>query len=108
MARLPNPQDAVVDIRKLHDYCLSPHHPRGRHKARMFASALGLTIEDADELREALLRAALSEVAVAADRDRYGKRYVLDFDMETEAGTAAVRSAWIVRREEEFPRLTSC
>lgn len=33
---------------------------------------------------------------------------MLDFEMETEAGTATVRSGWIVRREEEFPRLTSC
>lgn len=106
--KLPNPREAVVEARKLRDYCLSPQHPRGRHKARVFASALGLTAEDAELLREVLLRAALSEEAVVTDRDRYGKRYVLDFDMETEAGTATIRSGWIVRRDEEFPRLTSC
>jgi len=35
-----------VETRKLRDYCLSPEHPRGRHKARVFASALGLTVDD--------------------------------------------------------------
>jgi len=108
MAKLPNPQNAVVDVRKLRDYCLSPRHPRGRHKARVFVSALGLTANDAEELRAALLSAALSEEAVPAENDEYGERYMLDFEMETEAGIATVRSGWIVSHDEEFPRLTSC
>lgn len=108
MAKLPNPYEAVADVRKLRDYCLSAHHPRGRHKARVFSSALGLTAEDAEKLREALLSAARSEEANAAESDQYGERYVLDFQMKTDAGTAMVRSGWIVRREEGFPRFTSC
>lgn len=108
MSKLPNSQDAVVELRKLRDYCLSPHHPRGRHKARVFASTLDLTEEDAERLREALLLAAFSEEARPAESDQYGERYVLDFEMETDAGTATIRSGWIVRREEEFPRFTSC
>ncbi len=43
--KLPNSDRAVVDIAKLRDYCLNPAHPRGRHKARVFAAALGLTAE---------------------------------------------------------------
>jgi hypothetical protein len=39
---LPNPDQAVFDIRKIEDYCLSPLHPRGRHKARVFREALDL------------------------------------------------------------------
>ena len=108
MSKLPNPQNAVVDIRKLRDYCLSLHHPRGRHKARVFASVLGLTERDAERLRDALLSAAYLEDVSLAESDQYGERYVLDFEMETEAGTAMIRSGWIVRNEEEFPRLTSC
>ncbi len=41
--KLPNGERAVVDIIKLQDYCLNPAHPRGQHKARVFAAALGLT-----------------------------------------------------------------
>lgn len=108
MAKLPNSENAVVEVRKLRDYCLSPDHPRGKHKARVFASALGFTAEDSEELRQALLSAAVSEEAAPAGEDEYGKRYVLDFEMSTEAGSATVRSGWIIRSGEDFPRFTSC
>jgi hypothetical protein len=48
----------MVDIVKLRDYALSQSHPRGRHKARVFLAALGLTAADAAELRTALLESA--------------------------------------------------
>ena len=67
--KLPNPDRAVVDIAKLRDYCLNPEHPRGRHKARLFAAKLGLTADHAETLREALLAAALNREAAAAQRD---------------------------------------
>src|SRR5436853_7876618 len=37
---LPNGKRAIVDIRKLRDYCLNPDNPRGSGKARVFARAL--------------------------------------------------------------------
>jgi hypothetical protein len=40
--KLPGCADAIVDIAKLRDYCLDPHHPRGCQKARVFLSALDL------------------------------------------------------------------
>jgi len=98
----------VVDLRKIRDYCLNPDHPRGRHKARVFVVALGLTLEDAEELRDALLVAATDREAVITGRDEYGQRYALDFEMIRAAGRARVRSNWIVRSGEDFPRLTSC
>lgn len=107
--RLPNGENAVVDFRKLTEYCLNPENPRGRHKARVFASVLGITVEDADELREKLLYiASTTESAVVGENDIYGQRYVVDFDWSTAIGTAPVRSTWIVLTEEDFPRLTSC
>jgi hypothetical protein len=39
--KLPNGDQAVVDIAKLRDYCLNKDHLRGRHKARVFAAVLG-------------------------------------------------------------------
>jgi hypothetical protein len=44
---LPKRNEAVLDIRKIEDYCLNPSHPRGRHKARVFREALGLQRSDA-------------------------------------------------------------
>ena len=106
--KMPNCERAVVDVGKLRDYCLNPVHPRGRHKARVFAATLGLTADDADQLLDALLNAARDVDAVMGELDDYGQRYVVDFEMSTAAGRAAIRSAWMVRRGEDYPRLLSC
>lgn len=106
--KLPNGVRAVVDIAKLRDYCLNPEHLRGRHKARVFAAALGLTADNAEDLRDALLGAAATQDATASEQDDYGQRYVVDFIMKGPSGQAQVRSTWIVRSGEDFPRLTSC
>lgn len=106
--KLPNGDRAFLDPAKLVDYCLSPEHPRGRHKARVFAAALGIRATDADLLGATLLSAAADEEATLVSSDAYGDRYVVDFFMTGPAGSGTVRSAWIVRRGEDFPRLTSC
>jgi len=106
--KLPNGDCAVVDIAKLTEYCLSFDHFRGRHKARVFASSLGLTADRAEELRDALLLAAEIEEATSSEQDEYGQRYVVDFTMKGPSSEARVRSSWIIRKDEDFPRLTSC
>jgi len=105
--KLPQADFAVVEISKLTDYCLNPDHLRGRHKARVFAGALGLTRDHAEQLRDALLEAARTDEAMPTDQDEYGQRYVVDFRMNGPAGQAKVRSSWIVRTGEDFARLTS-
>ena len=45
---LPNGHASVVEIEKIRDYCLSLTHPRGRHKARVYQSALGITDKDSE------------------------------------------------------------
>ncbi|MEX0702341.1 MAG: DUF6883 domain-containing protein [Planctomycetales bacterium] len=106
--RIPNADRAVVDLEKLTEYCLNPSHPRGRHKARVFESALGLTLFHAEVLRGALFDAASEIDPVEGERDEFGQRYVMEFEMTGPAGTAMVRSAWIIRTDEGFPRLVTC
>jgi hypothetical protein len=106
--KLPEAGEAVVDMDKLLGYCLNPEHPRGRHKARVFASALGIAPADAEFLRARLLEAAGKCDATAGEADEYGQRYILDFECIKGDRSATVRSGWIVRRGEIFPRLTSC
>lgn len=106
--RLPNADQAIVDLRKLTDYCLSFTHPRGRHKAQVFASALGLTAAHAEDLRAALLAAAQQEDAYSSIRDEYGERFVVDFMVEGPAGRARVRSSWMIRTGEITPCLITC
>ena len=50
--KLPNAERASIAIEKLRDYCLNADHPRGKHKARVFLSALGLTSEHAEWLQD--------------------------------------------------------
>src|SRR6059036_2362523 len=63
---------------------------------------------DAENLRRRLLGAALESDCEPEEADEYGRRYTLDFLMETRSGRAWVRSGWIVRAGEDFPRLTTC
>ena len=74
----------------------------------MFRSALGLREEDAEWLRGQILKAVLGAEAVESTPSEYGARYVVDFGLTTDVGTATVRTSWIVRTDETFPRLTSC
>jgi len=106
--KLPNPERAIVDLKKLRDYCLSSEHPRGRHKARMFAAILGFTAKDAEELKHALLSAAHTYEAFSIGGDDYGQRYAVDFPRDGPSGTVAIRSLWIVRHGEDFARLITC
>lgn len=106
--KLPNAKRAFVDIEKLKGYCLNPDHERGKHKARMFSSILGLTLKDAEKLKKTLLKAAINEEAIVGIEDQYGKRYIIDFTVTTIGRQAKIRSTWIVLRHEDFPRLTSC
>ena len=64
--------------------------------------------ENAEELRAALFAAARDQDANATEADEYGERYVLDFSLRHADCEAQVRSAWIIRKGENFPRLTSC
>jgi hypothetical protein len=100
----------VVEIAKLRDYCLSDIHPRGRHKARIFRSKLGWTAAEAGLLRQALLDAARDrqDELRPAEADAYGRRFVLDFEIATNAGSATIRSAWIVVAGEDVLRFVTC
>jgi hypothetical protein len=105
--KLPNGEHAIVDIRKLLEYCLNSQHPRGRNKARVFA-AVGTRDTDAEELSAVLRAAARDAEASPGSENPYGLRYVVDFDFIRQDRTIRIRSTWIVRTGEELPRLTSC
>lgn len=106
--KLPNGDRAEVEPRKLSDYCLSPTHPVGKHKAIVFQAALGITAAHAELLRGWLLQAATTHDAVSERADEFGERFSIDFEATTKTGSATIRSAWIVRTGEDFPRLTTC
>lgn len=106
--KLPNPERTIIDNQKLVGYCLNFNHGDGQHKARVFKSALNLDIDDVDELKVALLEAVTKNDAVPEKRNQYGQKYVIDFPMTREEKTAIIHSVWIVRTQENFPRLVTC
>jgi hypothetical protein len=106
--KLPNAERAFVDIAKLRDYSLSPEHKEGRHKARVFASALGLCVSDAKWLGERLKEAVLERDCQLGKKTPYGQRYLLDFGLSHGEKAARLRSVWNMRPGEDFPRLVTC
>src|SRR5438105_3809128 len=102
---LPNGDRAIIDPRKIIDYCLSADHDDGKHKALLFRDLLGLTVENARLLLDALKVTAINGDAMLGKLDKYGQRYVIDFKFAGPGGQAILRSAWIVRNDEDFPRL---
>ena len=56
---------------------------------------------------DALIKAAANEPIAFAQTSQYGQKYVIDFELVTELGMSKVRSAWIIRLEEKYPRLTT-
>jgi hypothetical protein len=101
--RLPNGDRADLGT-KLEDYVLNPRHREGRHKARLFESALGITLTNTGVLRQTILSAAENSAdAEPLGNYWHGELYVLRFTLETEKGSATVLTAWIVRDGEDFP-----
>lgn len=105
---IPYADRAVVDIRKLRDYCLNPLHDEGKHKAHGFAAALGMTASDAEALRDLLLQAVQTYDAHAGFLDAYGQRYTVDLLLNWRGRQALIRSGWIIEHGSTVPRLTSC
>jgi hypothetical protein len=105
---LPHAENAVVDIRKLRDYCLNPEHDDGKHKARLFLSILGMTADHADELQKILLEVVKTHEVRLGRQDTFGQRYTLDFSLTWQNRSATLRSGWIIEDGSEIPRLTTC
>jgi hypothetical protein len=117
--KLPNAENAVVDIANLRDYSLNPNHPEGKHKARVFQRKVGIRREHAERLRQVISEAILTKDAIKQKSTVYGRRYI-DVRVSTIEGEgvlltegvlqsrALVRTAWMIRNDENFPRLTSC
>ncbi len=106
--RLPHSDRAILDIRKIEDYCLSPMHPRGRHKARVFRETLDLERGDAAWLREVLLEAARDSNASRLATDAWGSHWRVDAAIGRHRKSAVVRTIWILRTGEDVPTFVTC
>lgn len=98
-------REQIID--KLTTYSLNFEHKDGKHKARLFRAKLGIVLDNQEILVAALIKAAINCKSAYHTTSEYGDKYVIDFDLTTEVGTSKIRSCWIVRFGETYPRLTT-
>lgn len=101
--KLPNGDRADVPLSRLTSYLLNPKHDEGKHKARVFAAALGLDASGADEFRKWLLELARDGDAQSGGADQYGQRFVIVGKLRYKGREALVRTGWIVRAGQSDP-----
>ena len=102
--QIPNAERAVIDPAKLHRYLLSRSHPVGRFKAAFFLT-LGYSSDGWRQLGANLRGQHLSQDATRSEQTRYGQKYAIRATLVGPSGSSAeVRSVWVVRTGEEFPR----
>jgi hypothetical protein len=106
--KLPNPDQTYIDDNKLIGYSLNFSHADGQHKARVFKSALNITTENLEILKNSLIKAVFTYEAIPDKSHQYGQKYVIDFPLVHQGKTATIHSVWIVRKDENFPRLVTC
>ncbi len=104
--KLPNGDKAQLGD-KLERYSLNLLHAKGKDKAILFRNRLGITLENKDILEAALLDSALNHEAKIFKIDDYGTQYDVKFFMTTATGGSWVLGCWIIRIDEDFPRLTN-
>lgn len=108
MAPLPDAQRASIDPEKLRDYVLSPDHDHGKHKARVFQSALGIDRGSWEYLREQIATRVVDADVSEVRTGRYGLRYSVPMLIEGLNGqTHEVTTGWIIDQEGALPRLTT-
>ncbi len=105
--KLPNGHQADLG-NKIEDYCLNFNHQKGKHKATLFQSKIGITLENADLLKNAIKKAAINETVIIRKTNEHGTHYNMKFLLKTDVGESLILVAWIIRTNENFPRLTNC
>lgn len=102
--KLPNVEHAVVSKRKIVEYLLSDSHPHGRHKARFFR-AIGFTVNEWQQLAQALLEHAERHDVVSNEITLLGERFVIDGIIDSPIGKSAmIRASWFIDTGESIPR----
>ncbi|MFZ5485069.1 MAG: DUF6883 domain-containing protein [Pseudomonadota bacterium] len=103
---LPKLMHIRIDKEKLSGYVLNLNHPEGRHKARVFMSALGLTSSDASWLAQEIERALLSARFEMQYETEWGVIYRAQLQIQRGDRCAKVRTVWLCTDQET--RLVTC
>jgi len=105
---LPNGAKAVIPDGKLEDYCLNLFHPDGKHKAKLFEKALGITQKNSIELKNLILRSAQFGDVKRVGENIFGKLYRVEYEVDGINQKENLCTLWIIHKSETIPYLTSC
>jgi hypothetical protein len=105
-AKLPGVETATIDLSKLSEHCLNPHHPEGRHKARVFLSSLGIGQKESAWLANEILSALGAAEAILTAETPWGNQYRVDMEIKRDTRCAKVRTGWLCTAVQT--RLTTC
>lgn len=103
---LPNGDRAVIPIEKLLGYCLNPNHTKGKHKARVFKSALGITADNVEQLVQLIQLAAIQGEVVQTQTTDFGQEFKLDWVIP-DHDALQLRTLWIIPHDSADPQLVS-
>ena len=119
---IPEPPDAawfargIIERRKLEDYLLSPTHPEGRDKFRLWRSVFGIQEGDAGLLerliREQLSQASPEEREPRARREQPTTTYrrwelIVPNFRGPNGNVGPVLTAWALDSDRDLPHLTT-
>ncbi len=104
--KLPNGDKAEISMQKLLGYCLNPNHASGKHKAKVFASALGITADNVEILNELIQKAAIEGEVIQQSTTEFGQQFKVDWIVP---GTQNIklRTIWEISNLNPNPRLVS-
>ena len=104
--KLPNGNYAVVSMEKLRGYCLNYEHSSRKNKARVFASALGITAENSEELYVLIVRAAVEGEVAEQTSTGFGQIWKVDWSIPG-YDQIILRTIWETTLSSPNPRLVS-
>ncbi len=104
--KLPNGEYAIIPMEKLTGYCLNLNHSSGKHKAKVFASALGITAENANALQALIIQAAQEGEVIQESRTEFSQLYKVEWGIPDQE-LVVLRTLWEITPRQPNPRLVS-
>jgi DNA gyrase/topoisomerase IV subunit A len=104
--KLPNGDRSEISMQKILGYCLNFNHDKGKDKARVFQSRLGITTQNADRLFNLIQIAAVEGEVVQESSTKFGKKYKVDWKIPN-TESIELRTIWEISSESRYPRLIS-
>lgn len=105
--QLITPESIEIPPAKLTEYALNPEHPVGKHKAKIFESVLGYTLDNYQDLIDNVYRNIDEAKFVPKGNQGHGMRYEQILELTGPNGNKAkVLTAWI-ETDTKGKRLTT-